>query len=103
MLADGQVGNVDRGQIGLVSFRFRVWLYGLKDEGKVVSMEKGAIQSVNHQFVIRVWQETQCRKPAEWRIRIHHVNSGNVFFSTDIDQAFEQMKVTIGLTENVAC
>lgn len=43
------------------------------------------------------------RKPAEWRIRIHHVNSGDVFFSTDVDQALEQMKETIGLPDNAAC
>ena len=66
-------------------------------------MEDSALHSSHHRFVIRVWRETQCRKPAEWRIRIHHVNSGNVFFSTDVDQALEQMKETIGLPDNPAC
>lgn len=63
-------------------------------------MQERADHDANHQFIIRLWQETCCRKPTEWRARIHHVNSGNVFFSTDLDHAFDQIRIAIGLTDD---
>lgn len=63
-------------------------------------MTKRAVQAVNHQFVIRVWQEACCQQPTGWRIRIHHVNSGNVSFSTDLTHALDQIKGALGLVDD---
>ena len=63
-------------------------------------MTKRAAQAVNHQFVIRVWQEACCQQSTGWRIRIHHVNSGNVSFSSDLTHALDQMKGALGLADN---
>ena len=49
-----------------------------------------------HHFTIRVWQEECGREPAEWRIRIHHINSGNISFSTDLACVSERLKAVLG-------
>ena len=63
---------------------------------KVVEMEKKANEPVTHLFTIRVWQEPCCRRTPVWHLRFHHVNSGNISFSTDLDHVLDQLKAALG-------